>query len=182
MFVVRSIEGMILSVDEMLVELKARQDIRDNLSRYCRGVDRCDASLMASCFHDDAIDDHGFFKGPASEFVALAVTRLSERFVSTKHHVTTHSVELRGRYALCETYILALSRLSRDGEFSDVTFSARYLDRFECRNGQWKVTHRRLVSDGRRTDPVGEDPPDADPAPVGARGNSDPSVDFFNSF
>lgn len=157
-------------MDEARFELKARQDIRNVLARYCGGVERCDAGLITSCFHDDAINDPGFFQGPASEFAALAVRRLSERFVSTKHHMTAHCVEL------------ALSRYSRDGEFSDVTFSARYLDRFKCRDGQWKITHCRLVSDGRRTDPAGGDAPDADPAPCGAWGVSDPSVGFFNSF
>ena len=27
--------------------------------RYCRGIDRMDWDLIRSCYHPDAIDDHG---------------------------------------------------------------------------------------------------------------------------
>jgi SnoaL-like domain len=47
-------------------EVRARLDIHDVLARYCRGADRCDAALMQSCFHEDAVDEHGFFNGPAA--------------------------------------------------------------------------------------------------------------------
>ncbi len=37
--------------------------IRQAALRYCRGVDRLDAELMFSAYHDDATDDHGVFVG-----------------------------------------------------------------------------------------------------------------------
>ena len=33
------------------------RDIREVLLRYCRGVDRCDAELISSCYHADAVDE-----------------------------------------------------------------------------------------------------------------------------
>lgn len=169
------------TIEQNIVELKAREDIRNVMARYCHGIDRLDAKMVKACFFDDAIDDHGFFNGSAHEFTDLAVQRLGSRFLSTKHHMTTHYVELDGDTAHCETYILALSRASKDGDLFDITFSARYLDRFECRDGVWKIAYRQLVSDGRRTDPVAVDPAELDQTAQGARGTQDPSFDFFNS-
>ncbi|MGH7462713.1 MAG: nuclear transport factor 2 family protein, partial [Longimicrobiales bacterium] len=40
-----------------------RQAILDCDQRYCLGVDRHDADLIASAFHPDAIDEHGPFIG-----------------------------------------------------------------------------------------------------------------------
>lgn len=168
------------SLEQTITELKAREDIRNVMAHYCHAIDRCDAAGVKSCFFEDAIDDHGFFKGSAFEFTDLAVVRLQELFLSTKHHMTTHYVQLDGNVANCETYILALSRASKDGKITDVTFSARYLDRFECRDGEWKIAHRQLVSDGRRTDPVAVNPAELDKAAQGARGDADPSFAFFN--
>lgn len=45
--------------EEKLLALLDEKTIRELLARYCRGVDRCDSALIASCFHPDARDDHG---------------------------------------------------------------------------------------------------------------------------
>jgi len=46
-------------MDDLLKRLAAESEIRRRLLDYCRGVDRCDAELVASTYHADAIDDHG---------------------------------------------------------------------------------------------------------------------------
>ena len=40
--------------------LKDRQDILDCIYREARGRDRHDAELTASCYWDEAFDEHGF--------------------------------------------------------------------------------------------------------------------------
>ena len=45
----------------------AAEAIRQAALRYCRGVDRLDAELMRSAYHDDATDDHGVFVGSAAD-------------------------------------------------------------------------------------------------------------------
>lgn len=167
--------------ESVVAELKARQEIRDTVARYCRGADRCDADLMRSCFHPDAVSDHGYFKGLAHEFVAVTAKRLAERCLCTRHHMTTQSVEMRGQTAFCETYVLTISRIARDGVEYDMTFSTRYLDRFEERDGEWKIAGRQFVNDGRRLDPVAVDPSELDQAYPGARGADDPSYAFFQA-
>jgi len=168
------------SLAAQLAELKARQDILDVVVRYCRGADRCDAALMKSCFHADAWDEHGFFNGPAHAFAEQAAKSLLERFVSTKHFVTNACVEIVADQGACETYVLCVSRLMKAGERFDLTFSARYLDRFERRDGVWKIAHRVLVNDGTRVDPVIEQDARLEQVRAGARGPADASYAFFN--
>jgi hypothetical protein len=170
---------MTVSLERTIAELKARQDIHDVLVRYCRGADLCDAELMRSCYHDDAVDDHGFFNGPADEFVVGAVGNLGTLFESTRHIMTNEYVELSGDVAAVETYILCQLRLTRDDGKYDVTARCRYLDRFESRDGVWRIAHRKLISDGPRVDKVGEEYPRLDPGAPGARGSNDPSSGHF---
>lgn len=169
------------SLEIMVRELKARQDIRDVLIRYCRGADLCDAEIMQSCYHDDATDDHGFFNGPANVFTKDAVKNLGSLFSSTRHVLSNDYVELEGLSARVESHILCLLHTKgQDGE-NDITARCRYLDRFECREGVWKIAHRRLVSDGTRVDRLEQDYPRLNQGAPGGRGNADPSVPFFEA-
>lgn len=47
--------------------LLAKDEIRDVLMLYARGVDRGEADLVASCYRPDAVDDHGSFVVTAAE-------------------------------------------------------------------------------------------------------------------
>lgn len=47
----------------MVRELHDRQVIRQVVERYARSVDRQDKDILVSCYHSDAIDDHGMFVG-----------------------------------------------------------------------------------------------------------------------
>jgi hypothetical protein len=51
----------------------AAEAIRQAVLRYCRGVDRLDAELMLSAYHDGATDDHGVFAGSAADLCARVV-------------------------------------------------------------------------------------------------------------
>ncbi len=50
-------------------ELVDRELIRDLVQRYARGVDRRDFELVRSCYHADAIDEHGPYVGGVDGFV-----------------------------------------------------------------------------------------------------------------
>ena len=158
--------------------LLARLEIEALLVRYCRGVDRCDVELMKTCFHPDAIDDHGFFSGPADVFAEQAAENLPKRFSSTKHFLTNVHLELAGDHARSESYVLALFRIDEEGVRSDLTISARYLDALERRNGEWRITHRTLVNDETRIDRVDREDVLLGAASRGGRQN-DPSREFL---
>ena len=44
-------------------ELLDAEQIRDVILRYCHAADRGDWDLARSCYHPDALDDHGIFSG-----------------------------------------------------------------------------------------------------------------------
>jgi len=124
-----------------LDELEARTAIEDCLKRFARAVDRQDWKAAREAYHDGAFDDHGFFKGPPDPFLAH-IAKLHEQQQHSMHFNTNVLIEFQSRErAFVETYVLALQR------FADrrVTASARYLDRFEKRDGEWRVVHRTLV-------------------------------------
>lgn len=138
--------------ETFLEELEARTAIEDCLKRFARAVDRQDWKAAREGYHDDAFDDHGFFKGPPDPFLAH-VAKLHEVQHHSMHFNTNVLIEfLATDRAFVETYVLVLQR------FADkrVTASARYLDRFEKRNGAWKVAHRTLVFGDMVPEPLKE--------------------------
>ena len=137
-----------------LEELEARSAIEDSLKRFARAVDRQDWKLARELYHDDAFDDHGFFKGPPDAFLAH-IAKLHEQQQHSMHFNTNVLIEFLAKdRAFVETYVLVLQR------FADrrVTASARYLDRFEKRAGVWRVAHRTLVFGDTVSEPMREPP------------------------
>jgi len=124
-----------------LEELEVRTAIEDCLKRFARAVDRQDWKAAREAYHDGAFDDHGFFKGPPDAFLAH-IAKLHEQQDHSMHFNTNVLIEFQAKdRAFVETYVLVLQR------FADrrVTASARYLDRFEKRSGEWRVARRTLV-------------------------------------
>lgn len=70
-------------IESLVRELKDRQDIRDCLVRYCRGVDRFDREMVRSAYHPDAMDDHGDFVGGVENFIdwAFAPARIASAVI-----------------------------------------------------------------------------------------------------
>jgi ketosteroid isomerase-like protein len=119
-------------------ELLDRQAIRDVVYRYARAIDRHDTELLESCYHPDALDDHGSFVGGARG-LAESTHILHEGYLRTQHHITNHFVELDGDTAHAETYYLVVLR-SNSGLTDFV--SGRYVDRLERRRGEWRISAR----------------------------------------
>ena len=135
-----------------LEELEARTAIEDCLKRFARAVDRQDWTAAREAYHDDAFDDHGFFKGPPDAFLAH-IEKLHAVQDHSMHFNTNVLIEFKSReHAFVETYVLVLQR------FADkrVTASARYLDRFEKRGDAWRVAHRTLVFGDMVSEPMPE--------------------------
>jgi ketosteroid isomerase-like protein len=131
-----------------------REAIREAMARYCRGVDRLDADLIRSAYHPDAFDDHGPFKGSRDEFVAWVVPFLRREYVSTSHHLTTQSIEVQGDVAYAETYAVVVQEKQVGPEVLQLVANSRYVDRFERRDGDWRIAHRIVVTDSARTDTI----------------------------
>ena len=164
-------------MNEQVQALLDKQSIYEVLVTYCRGVDRCDEDLIRSAFHDDSYDDHGYWKGPGHELAPFLADRLRNANSATTHSVTNVLIELDGDLARCQAQVHAtLIRKGSDPVEVDVV-GPRYLDRFSRRDGRWRIEHRIVVLDWRKTEVW----PDSAPAvPTegfarGARCPEDPS-------
>lgn len=143
-------------------DLLAEAAIRDIQMRYCRAVDRMDWDLLRACFHADATTDYGFFAGAVEDFIAMAREGLKS-YVGTTHFTGNQLVEVKGDSAWAEHYTVATHRLEEDDTAPerDLVTAVRYVDRQECRDGDWRISRRILVLDWWRIDPV----VDAGPGP-----------------
>ncbi|WP_214401761.1 nuclear transport factor 2 family protein [Pseudonocardia lacus] len=145
--------------------------------RYCRAVDRMDWDLLRSCYHPEAVDDHGSFVGGVEEFVAW-LARMLPLLASTTHFTANQLVEVDGDRAWMESYTRAYHRIAATAEApaADYVLNLRYVDQLERRDGRWRVLERVVVHDSERFDPVAGAPvePGANGRP-GARDRTDPS-------
>jgi hypothetical protein len=128
-------------------QLLDRREIRDCVHRYSRALDRHDDALLESVFHPDAIDNHGRFVGRRDAFVRWANHQVHDSLILHNHHITTHWAEVDGDTAHGETYVIFILR-HRDGKTVRVGFG-RYVDRFERRDGEWRIVLRQIATDLR---------------------------------
>ncbi len=134
---------------DKLDDLISRQEIYEVLTRYCRGVDRCDTELIRSVYHDDSTDNHGMFHGRGVDFAPWIVNWERENIRQCQHIIGNFSCDLQGDTAFTETYCISFSE---DMTGRNATVYNRYIDRFERRNGEWKIADRLVVLDLTRTD------------------------------
>lgn len=128
-------------------DLAARRDIADAVHRYMRGLDRLDPALQRSAFHDDAFVDVGLMAGPVDEFVAFAQELLAA-MDATHHMLGQVRIEVQGETATGECYFQAWHG-ARDeaGNPRDLFISGRYIDDYACKNGEWRIARRKLITD-----------------------------------
>jgi hypothetical protein len=171
------------AVAQQLRLIADRHEIHQVLLRYCRGVDRGDADMISSVYHEGAADPHGphQFRDAKSELAALAVSRFDALAGAAQHHITNCLIELDGDHAQVETYVVAYNptRLQDGSEVLSV-IGARWLDRFERRDRRWGIAERTVVIDWSRKDIPGDDWPDAAHYPAPGRREADPSYDLFD--
>ena len=126
-------------------EAEARRQILQCIYRYARGIDRHDAEITRSAYHDDAIDDHGFFIGPAHEFAERA-NETHAALAAHQHYILNHLVEFDDETtASVETYWIMGARRRADN--TGRIGGGRYLDRFELRDGRWAIAERVCVTE-----------------------------------
>jgi hypothetical protein len=139
-------------LNELRAAIKTLQDkdaIREALYRYCSGADRSDLELMRSAYHPDAVDDHGdIFHGLGWDLAADSVRRNVGSGSKTLHTISNVTIDLDGDIAYVESYVVA-HHYERDpeGTLSGYVFGGRYIDQFECRDGDWRIAKRIAVHD-----------------------------------
>jgi SnoaL-like domain len=143
-------------INARLLRIADQQEIRDVVYRYCRGIDRRNYALVRSCYHSDAVDDHGDFRGGVDEFIAY-IQRGLPRFERTMHFIGNVLIESHGDEARSESYLVAYHRLaaSRTKAERDYVVGLRYVDDFERRDDRvWRIAARVCVFEWSRIDVV----------------------------
>ncbi len=133
-----------------MTRLEDRLDIQDVLFRYARAVDRLDHDGIAACYFDDAIDTHGGYVGDAAGLVDDIRDR-HRTIDSSQHYVTNVLIDFDGDdRAFVESYCLCFLRQQAEAgsrEHESVVVRCRYVDRFERRDGEWRIADRVVVFD-----------------------------------
>lgn len=184
-----------LSLEEMnkeFFELKAKEEIRQQIYKYCHCVDRCATEVGYDVFHKDAIIDYGkWFKGTGKEFIdwvcdshKLFNTR------STMHRVSNIYVKVDGERAMSQSYVRAVIHKypDPDGMARNYETLSRYLDKWKYDDGKWWLVGRETTEDvcihyyciGK--DPFGNSHRDDETSREGIHDEykNDPAYDFFN--
>jgi hypothetical protein len=158
---------------DALRALVDRQEISDLSVCYMRGLDRLDLALLKSVYHDDATDDRGFYSGSGHGLCELAVEILASHLCN--HHMLGQmAIALEGDVAFGEIYFQAYHRMIQDGQEVDFMVLGRYADRYERRDGVWKIAHRSELNDTCWQQPASDDWFKTTPQALrGARGADD---------
>jgi SnoaL-like domain len=155
-------------MSDPLTQLLAKQDIYELSCLYMRGLDRHDGDLVKSVFFEDGWCEYGFFNASPAEFVDFAIGALKEH-AANQHMLGNVLIEFEGEEAFGEVYFRAYHKIkAEDGSYDDVIIAGRYLDRYECRDGVWKMAYRSEVVDWSNSQPTND--PYFDMAPDGLRG------------
>jgi hypothetical protein len=144
---IESLVAQLATLRNDVAELKARQAILDVLRRYARGLDRHDIEIESTAFWPDAQVNYGYYSGTRDEFVVWGNEGHERNFVMHEHHMTTQNVDIDGDTAHAETYVIYFLR-GKDEKTTEIG-GARYLDRLECRNGEWRILVREFLPDIR---------------------------------
>lgn len=161
-------------------EIGDLQQIRNVLARHSRGIDRADAGLLASCYHEDGTVDYRFFAGPSARFAEILAGAQKSQPV-TLHRTAQSWIALDGGRAASESYVMAYaSGPDEHGAPMQRLICGRYLDRHERRGGEWRMTHRTYVLDTNLNWPGEFAPAALGPlghhVPTGGHGAADPGI------
>ena len=116
-----------------------KQDIREALAAFSRGMDRFDRDAFLSAFWDDAEIAAGPFVGSAAECWDWAMPMHEKGQRLTHHALLQSNIDLDRDTAHAETYYQFVAR-NRDETL--VLAGGRYIDRFERRNGKFRIALR----------------------------------------
>lgn len=126
--------------------LNSRFDLRDLVSDYCHGFDKHDWPRFLGIWWEDCVWEigppFGSFEGHAG--IERAVKEiLWPAWRASSHFTTNLRVEFDGADAangLCDVYCIGTTS---DGQAQ--TVAATYTDRFERRQGRWKIVRRQVT-------------------------------------
>ncbi|MCL4423164.1 MAG: nuclear transport factor 2 family protein [Actinobacteria bacterium] len=177
--------------DEVLDHLGRRLSCEDLENRYCRGVDRQDWALVRSCYHPDAVDNHGAYCGGVDGLIQWLASRHGQ-ISRSLHYVTNILVDVLDHGALLvEAYNMTFQRFKPGivrsdmvedkavphipkGQVLETEVRCRFIDRVEQRAGEWRIASRAVVYESFKASFILEADSFPAEAAVGKRDGTDP--------
>jgi hypothetical protein len=130
----------------------SRFEIHDLIMAHCRAIDRIDADLLKTIWHEEATLDVGSYQGNALEFFVPFLDVIKQR-KTIFHSIANEWIEIDGDSAVGESYVIAFSTHEEAaGDFDEFT-GGRYVDVFRRFDGLWKIAHRTFVQDWKTREP-----------------------------
>ncbi len=137
-----------VSDDARLDEVHSRLMIAQVLTRYSRGIDRCDLAVLKSVWWPDATAD---YRGEATNALVWAEAALGglSKMHRTQHMLGNMLIDLEpgADRATAETYCRAYHELGEGQDRREMVVGGRYLDVLERREGEWRILARRYIMD-----------------------------------
>ena len=138
-----SSDDEIKQLRERLQYVEDRMAILDCVMNQARGHDRHDVELMTSVYFEDGVDEHGPVIKTGPEYGEYMNGQHEAVFEDHLHNITTHTCEINGDVAHCESYVIG-ALVPRGGATMTLA-GGRYLDRLERREGEWRIALRRCT-------------------------------------
>ena len=130
---------------DAIEQLIVKERLHELEMAYCRGTDRRDLELLKSIYFDDALEDHGdAWRGTGHEWAEYAITANTRRFETTAHYVLNEWYKVDGMQAQGETHRISYHR---EPSGLEITAASRTFNRYECRDGVWKIVWRSVTRD-----------------------------------
>jgi hypothetical protein len=150
--------------------LLAKEEIRELVLLYSRGVDRKDGALLRTLYTADSTDTHGdSFDGPAEAYCDF-LERAFPHMRYSGHHVCNHLISVDGDTGNGEVYALAVHIIpDGQGGWMEDLMAVRYIDNYRKEaDGRWRFAKRLVTYDMKLRRPfdggVDEYEPGRDPS------------------
>jgi hypothetical protein len=141
--------------DDQVQELLDKQAITEVIYRYGRCMDRLDREVGLTVFWPEATADYDeqMYQGSGYGFIDM-VMEAHLNFVSHSHQFSNILISIDGDTATSETYgDVTLRRIDADGHCFDMRNLGRYVDRWENRDGEWRIIARTYLHDFDQSGP-----------------------------
>ena len=127
--------------------------IRDVIDNWVSWRDAGQFDRLRTTFHPDARFTATWFDGPFSQFVE-ASTAAWRRGSKSIHFLGGTTIDVVGNRAVAQTKMQIMVRAMVEGVEADAVCNGRFYDRFEKRDGEWRIAIRSCIYEKSRIDPV----------------------------
>lgn len=136
-----------MTTDGDLATVLDERAISRVVHRFCLAVDERDMDAVRSCYWPEAVDDHDFVKG-GPEVIIEWLEKSLPGHLSTMHHLGALQIDVAGDAATAVSTVMAVHVGEPvDDPRRNFVAAGRYHDRFERRDGEWRIIHRHAAGE-----------------------------------